>query len=159
MTPSMTPTLGQLPSAPERTTLSEISYNASVQQARLAVLHELEASLKATQKALLTCDVAELDEATREQVQLHQSLATFADSVSYASEADPELRLAEKRVLGLGRLQIALLTRARRSLKITANLVARTQGNYAPEPPLPPIGPSRTVSVRNRVHPWRHADV
>jgi hypothetical protein len=128
-------------------------------QASRAVLAELEASLEASQRALLGRDVASLEQCTSEQIRLHRSLKILwsrrADLPgSHSSRSGPglgvpgieipafdipkfdnatfdiELRDAQLRVLHLGRIQAALLGRAQRWLRTVSHLLAGVEQNY-----------------------------
>jgi len=124
----------------------------------LALLQELEASLEATQQAVLARDWAGLDQGTREQMRLHRAFKTvwaqfethppgIAENGRGPLEQEPqlaaELRAAGKRVLDLGRVQRALLVRAERSLRMMANLLAGPGSSYSPGPvQIPPRPPA-----------------
>jgi hypothetical protein len=113
----------------------------------LALLRDLEASLEATQKAVLARDLDGLEQSTREQKQLQRALAIlWAESgtppqaslptrlESCAPHLAAELRAAGMRVLHLGRVQAGLLVRAQRSLRMIAHLLAGPESNYSPVP-------------------------
>jgi hypothetical protein len=113
-----------------------------IAQASRGLLADLEASLQASQRALLARDVAGVEERTREQIRLHRSLeilwsgdaaqAQTSDRVQVDSLLDAALRAAAIRVLHLGRVQAALLTRQQRRLRIVSNLLAGSSASYAP---------------------------
>jgi len=117
--------------------------NASaIAQAAGALLAEMERSLEASRQALLSRDVAGMELATTEQIRLRRSLEILWSPVGthgcHAQPADPDLaglRAAEWRVLYLGRVQAALLTRAQRSLRIVSNRLAGPEASYSP--PIP----------------------
>jgi hypothetical protein len=122
-----------------------VSGRAEVVQASLALLSELETSLEVLQRALLSRDLAGIERATQAQIRCQRALA-----VLWAAGNDPsaddratefrdakrplslpaELQAALVRVLHLGRVQSALLVRARRSLVMTANLLSSPQTSY-----------------------------
>jgi hypothetical protein len=117
--------------------------------ASLAILRELEASLAASQKALLARDLEGITQGTREQVRLQRALGILwgksmsADEIGapetalatqYGSEPD-EFVAAAQRVLYLGRVQAALLARSQQTLKMISYLVAGPNATY--EPPAP----------------------
>lgn len=118
----------------------------------LALLHQLETSLQASQRALLCGDVAGVELGTVEQRRLQAALEPLwrrnrnhlrsdglqeqdAPSRSIpesATELADELRAALIRVLHLGRVQAILLGRAQRSLVVLGNLLAGAGANYGP---------------------------
>jgi hypothetical protein len=113
----------------------------------LALLRDLEASLEATQKAVLARDLSGLERSTGEQLRLQRALAIlWAESGTHpkaslatwlqgcAPQLAAELRAAEMRVLYLGRVQAGLLVRAQRSLRMIAHLLAGPESNYSPVP-------------------------
>jgi hypothetical protein len=118
-------------------------------QAILLVLRQLEASLEASQAAVLAREVEGIERHTEEQIGLSRALtvlygeSTFQNhSPSDLQAALPrmaphlaaELRAAENRVLQLTRVQAALLGRAQRFLMILTNLVAGPGASYGPGP-------------------------
>jgi hypothetical protein len=130
--------------------------SAEIAQASRALLAELEASLEASQRALLGRDVASLEQCTSEQARLQRSLeilwsagaAHLPGSNSPKSDAasdipafnvpafdipafDAELRAAQRRVLHLGRIQTALLGRAQRWLRTVSHLLAGLDQSYS----------------------------
>ena len=114
--------------------------SAEIAQASRALLGELEASLQASQNALLAHDVTRLEERTCEQIGLRRSLDILWDA-AHPPGSDPaqhdlrlsaELRAAQMRVLRLGRVQAALLGRAQRWLRMVSNLLAGPEASYAP---------------------------
>lgn len=139
-------------------------------RAAVALLAELEASLEAGQRTLLSRDLEGLERATSEQIGLHRSLQTLRSHGAqndgaqnngaqnngtqnngargnhgalgpggapgnHAPPLDPALAAgllaAQWRVLYLGRVQAALLTRAQRSLRMLSNLLAGPEASYA----------------------------
>jgi hypothetical protein len=119
---------------PEPTTATDFA------QARLALLSDLETSLATSQEALLNRDLVRLEELTRAQSVLRQRLSVLwaaqDGSRTKISLADnrlaSELRSAATRVLHLGRIQLALLDRAQRSLRVLSHLIAGPQASYGP---------------------------
>jgi hypothetical protein len=116
----------------------------------LALMRELEDSLRSSQTALLSLDAAETQRCTREQERLRQMLrALLANPTSAAISALQEsrresppgaselarcLRVAAVRVQQLARVQLALLRRSQQSLNVLANWMADPQTPYG----LPP---------------------
>src|SRR5271170_1848410 len=82
---------------------------SDIMQAHLALLAELEASLQASQRALLSRDVASLEQHTAEQMRLQKALAILSAPMPRlsGSNSNPtlvaELRAAETRVLQMAR--------------------------------------------------------
>jgi len=119
-----------------------------------ALLAELECSLEAGQRALLSRDLGGLERATSEQIGLHRSLQALGSQngapQNDAAPLDPALaaglRAAQWRVLYLGRVQAALLTRAQRSLRMLSNLLAGPGASYA--------APSYAGPVSTRPEAW-----
>jgi hypothetical protein len=102
-------------------------------------LRELEMSLRASQKALLSRDVLRLEQSTRQQIGLRRALEILWPGNGMGSSemhCDPrlasELRTAQMRVLHLGRVQAALLRREQRWLRTLSNLLAGPEANYLP---------------------------
>ena len=96
-------------------------------------------SLHSSQKALLSGDVARLEQSTRQQIGLRRALKIlWPENGAGSSEmhCDPllasELRTAQMRVLHLGRVQAALLRREQRWLRTLSNLLAGPETNYLP---------------------------
>jgi hypothetical protein len=128
--------------------------DAEFEQAVLALLSELEASLTVSQKALLGRDLKAITTCTEEQTRLVRALAVLLQASLTRREAPgvavapfrPKVKsslvliAAEKRVWQLARVQAALLKRAQRSLRILARLLAGPQTSYGP-------APERTVNV------------
>jgi hypothetical protein len=117
--------------------------------ARLAIVTELETSLRASQQALLTRDLDGIEQGMREQKRLERAFAILQPEpisnshdrtlLPAAASCDPklagELRAAATRVLHLGRVQAALLRRARQSLTVLSNLLAGPEAGYGPPQP------------------------
>jgi len=127
---------------------AKLRSGAAIAQAASALLAEMEHSLAASQWALLTRDVAGMEQATSEQIRLRRSLEILWSRApglqdgargDDATQLDPtlaaDLRAAEWRVLYLGRVQAALLTRAQRSLRTVSNRLAGPEASYSP--PIP----------------------
>ena len=131
----------------------------SIPQSVATLLGELESSLLASQKALLCGDVTEVERGAVEQKRLREALTILWTSDSTATfETFPQpdsalLRPAQLRILHLGRVQIALLARAQQSLRILANLLAGTAGDYGPPRNAGIVCPSR--SGAKEIHPCR----
>jgi len=95
------------------------------------ILEHLETSLRASQRALLVRDLAELERLTVEQVALRQALAKTVARRSPGSDSlATHLSDQARRVLQLGRVQVVLLGRAQQSLRAIANLLAGTHAGY-----------------------------
>lgn len=94
---------------------------------RLALLNDLESSLRASEQAILARDVARLERATEEQTSLHRRLVMLPVR---GSSFSPAVREAQQRVLDLGRVQSALLERARQRLRMLANWIAGPEAQY-----------------------------
>jgi hypothetical protein len=141
----------------------------------LALLQELEASLEQSQRALLKRDLAGIEQGTREQIGLQQALAALWASAAPAVPAVPEdqraadpaisfgplsfglresnlaptVLAAQRRVLHLGRVQAAVLSRARQSLKMIFYLAAGPQTTYGP-PTAGAIGAQQMSPAKDR---------
>jgi len=107
-----------------------------IEQSCLEILFELEASLLASHRAILDRDVARLEELTQLQGRLRRLLSDVLPGI--VGRIDRELpvdrsalQMAAGRVLELGRVQLAMLRRSRRSLVILANLAAGAEAGYA----------------------------
>ena len=107
----------------------------------MALLTELEASLGASQAALLSRDLARFEQRVHEQSEMRRALATFFSPAHSEGSRDEEissatgsgaLRAAAARVLQLGRMQVAWLARAQQSLRAIAHGLAGTQAGYGP---------------------------
>jgi hypothetical protein len=100
----------------------------------LALFVQLEASLHGSRKALLARDLAGIEQGSREQRVLAGKIeAVLRKSiVPSGSGLEEELKQSGKRVLAAGRLQTALLARARRQLRILVNVLAGPSVNYGP---------------------------
>ena len=125
---------------------------ATIAQASAALLCELEASLRLSQRALLQRDLPGLEQATREQIRLRCALGILwewdatackpaarfdgrtqpklSPAESARAESAPDLRAAQQRVLQLGRIQAALLAGQQRWFTMLANLVAGPDSGY-----------------------------
>lgn len=121
--------------------------NGEMGQAALAVLDDLRLSLQAGIHALLARDVASLERATENQKRLLPLLGALLDPMSCQGSLAPgsfespscnslarvsRLREAASHVLRLGRLQAAVLKRAKRSLTVLSNLMAGSERVYTP---------------------------
>ncbi len=134
------------------------SEDAEIAQASLALLAELERSLLAGQQALLSRDVVRVEQATHDQIRGQRALAILWSREAAGPEAsDPgapatappyrlpncdvavaaALRSAQMRVLALGRVQAALVSRAQRWGRTVSNLLAGPEASYVP-PAWPP---------------------
>jgi hypothetical protein len=136
---------------------SSLTNQSDVVRASLVLLHEMETSLEASQRALLRGDAAGMETGTREQRRLQRALELLwamdrsrscpddpknigrAAEISFPrpapesmSELSGELRAAQLRVLHLGRVQAVLLRRAQQSLVVLGNMLAGTGASYSP---------------------------
>lgn len=96
---------------------------------RLALLGDLESSLRASGQAILSRDVAKLERVTEEQAVLNRRLLLLPPEVGRVS---PAATSAHRRVLALVRIQSALLQRAVYRLRVLANWIAGTRAEYRP---------------------------
>jgi hypothetical protein len=101
----------------------------------LAMLRELEISLAASQRPLLSGDVTALELEIARQIRLFHwiegQLDGQIDTLTGDSETIAEMRAVSARVRHLGRVQSALLARASQRLRMIANVVAGPQALYA----------------------------
>jgi len=117
------------------------SGSSQIASAGRELLAELEASLQASQRALLAHDLASLEHRTGEQISLCKALEIFGtpyaapSAGSEFSHCSPrvaeDLRAAQKRVLHLGRVQLASLGRAQRWLRTLSHLMAGPGASYS----------------------------
>ena len=121
---------------------------------RLQLLRDLEASLGGSLQALLALDLAGIEQGTREQVGLVRELQRYpemrmprpgqtgerreggtqetgAEVPTWSREMAEDVRHCEEAVLQAARVQAALLARARRKLRILANMLAGPSLNYS----------------------------
>jgi len=126
---------------------------------RLKLLRELESSLRGSRQALLALDLVGIEQGTREQVGLVRELQRLprrgiqmagpaleqrsegregetkkngaSELPAWSREAAEEVRRSEEAVLHAARVQAALLARARRKLRILANMLAGPSLNYS----------------------------
>jgi len=123
---------------------------------RLQLLRDLEASLGGSRQALLALDLAGIEQGTREQVGLVRELQKYpemrmprprlgqtgkrreggtqetgAEVPTWSREMAEDVRRCEEAVLQAARVQAALLARARRKLRILANMLAGPSLNYS----------------------------
>jgi len=109
----------------------------------LALLLALEASLRASQQAVLARELEGLEKLTADQERLRRALADLANP---GSAADASVRAAQDRVLHQGRVQLSLLAYARRRLQVLANVLAGCEAPYAPGPRTWAVAPQRPGS-------------
>ncbi|HTW57901.1 MAG TPA: hypothetical protein VMD99_07225 [Terriglobales bacterium] len=116
---------------------SAVSAGVDPVRACLTLLGELEVSLENSQKALLARDVAGIERETGAQRRLQQALREVCTKLSTPGRTPSQpreaskLRAAQLRVLHLGRVQMTLLEKARRSLRVCAHLLAGPGANYS----------------------------
>jgi hypothetical protein len=106
---------------------SELPSETNSDALRLALLADLESSLRSTEQAILARDVAGLERATDEQANLHRRLVLLPVHGSPFSAAVME---AQRRVLQLGQVESALLERAQQRLRMLANWLAGPEAEY-----------------------------
>jgi hypothetical protein len=122
----------------------------------LAILAKLDVSVVGSQKALLALDPEAIERRTREQIALTNELASSLDAANlpanakagFSNQAFPgaacglqkELRNRAMRVRDAARLQLALLARAQRKLRVIANVLAGREAIYGN-----PLSPLHTV--------------
>jgi hypothetical protein len=116
--------------------------------ASLALLRELESSLEASQRALLECDLAGIEQGAQEQMRLTAQLPPllFASRSKQSASIEPgqpkagasasrgpaELHAAANRILALVRVHMLLLGRSQQDLSVLLNLIAGTAASYGP---------------------------
>jgi hypothetical protein len=119
--------------------------------AQLALITQIENGLHATQNALLSRNVEDLERATQELRRLQGQLKQLVDGgcergsssileggvfplspTTDIRQLAREVRIAQARALHLGRVQIALLERAKRSLTVISYLIAGRAASYGP---------------------------
>lgn len=105
----------------------------------LALFEDLEGNLLASQRALVSGDLNQLEECTREQALLARRLADLLDSAAVAppgrassSEMRREVRAAQLRILHLGRVHLALLARRKQGLRTLCHRIAGPHSLYCP---------------------------
>ncbi len=112
----------------------------------LSLWRELETSLLASQNALLSGDLARLEQLTGEQASLQCKLSLVLRPHAAQRQTGTEggvdspapislsraVRSAQMRVLHLGRVQIALLARRQQGLRILRHRMAGLQTLYGP---------------------------
>jgi hypothetical protein len=134
-------------------------------RARLALLRELESSLQSSQKALLARELAAIERGTDEQRRLLEALNDLvrATGCIHSQQAvgielaqvlhSPELaalRAAETRILHLGRVQLALLARARRFLNALSHFAHGPSASYIPPASASAAGPPSIHGVQTQ---------
>jgi hypothetical protein len=141
----------QRPAGPEKSP-------AEIAEGRLSLLKQLETSLQASQRALLSGDLAALQHENCEQLRLQRALeACWPPNGARTGEGSPKpdefatsnsLRVAQMRILQLGRVQAAILARANRWLTTVSHLLAGPEAAYTSPAIrwLPPCSPSRPAS-------------
>jgi hypothetical protein len=149
---------------PAKASLPEKS-RAEAMRTSLALLTQMETSLKTSQQALMARDLDGIEQGIRKQTDLQNALALLWSGDGHPREATPaltrgptredtrELRAAAARVLHVGRVQVLLLRRAQRSLTTVANLLAGPQASYDPScrtlfvPATQPSSPGRSKTA------------
>ncbi len=119
--------------------------------ARVALMSELEASLRGGRKALLALDLPGIEHGTNEQAGLIREFEALlrrdtpaparesqsgeeakAGLIAGSAELEEELRRSVCRILEAARLQTALLARAQCKLRVLANVLAGPSVIYGP---------------------------
>jgi len=95
------------------------------------LISQLEKSLHAGQRALLRHDLEVFEEQTALQASLSRVLV---ESLGDWSSWENNLQAACSRVTHLCQVQLGLLRRAQRSLRMLSNLLAGAEGTYLPTP-------------------------
>jgi len=107
--------------------------------AKLALLSDLETSLRASRRALLAGDFETLELTTSDQRRFHAALVVLGGGTKVGEapassgpfqELALQVRGKQVEVLALGQVQAALLVRARQWLRILENLVAGPEQSY-----------------------------
>lgn len=106
---------------------SELPTETNSDALRVALLGDLESSLRETEQAILARDVARLERATDAQANLQRRLVLLPVRRSSVS---PAVKEAELRVLRLGQIESALLGRAQQRLRMLANWMAGPEAQY-----------------------------
>ena len=134
--------------------------HSSPPQACLALMLELEASLRGSKNSLLALDLPRIEQGTVEQIALIERLngvlsPTFpaaqsceptgtAGSFASTRALENEFQGRCRRIMELVRLQAALLTRAQTKLRVLANTLAGPASAYGPSG-TPDIVPPRDL--------------
>jgi hypothetical protein len=130
--------------------------NVDSEQACVALLADLENSLRSSQAALLSRDVVRIEQLASEQAELRHALSAFFDApdrriyeweVTFSGARGDAVRATQARVLRIGRVQAALLRRAQQSLGTISRLLAGPQAGYGP-----PAGGQGIVVARQEPH-------
>jgi hypothetical protein len=119
---------------------------------QLAMLATLESSLAASQKALVALDLDRIRSATVEQMVLVQNIAAVFSfdqatpailqqpgrkhqrtSIPYHPEPAEKLNQTAKRILDAARIQLALLSRLQRKLRVLSHALNGPSISYAPQ--------------------------
>lgn len=107
----------------------------------MALLADLENSLRSSQAVLLSRDVVRIEELASEQFGLRHALSAYLHSLdariyghetAFPGARGDAVRAAQERVLHLGRVQAALLRRAQQSLLTISHLLAGPESGYGP---------------------------
>lgn len=111
-----------------------LNSSAEIAQATIELLNELDASLHASQKALLARDLSGLERRTTEQASMRRALEILRSRSLAPSDLRlaRELHAAGQRVSHTARVQAALLARAQNWLRVIENLLAGPEAIYAP---------------------------
>lgn len=127
--------------AHDRNPEEDLAAGAEAEQPCLVLLAELEALLLLSQGALLSRDLAQIEQLTIGEVDLLRALTRFFpegnpqpnQSRNHVCPAlSDRVRVARARILHLGRVQAALLRRAQRSAAMIGNLLAGPGAAYGP---------------------------
>lgn len=97
---------------------------------RLALMHELQASLAQSRQAVVALNLPAMDQGTREQWRLSRKLQAEIQGQAHLPERTQELVRSEYGVMQALRLQAALLAKAQRKLQVLRNTLAGSATNY-----------------------------
>jgi len=100
------------------------------------LLLQLEISLRISQQALLSRNLNELESQSAVQLCLRN---TLSECLRHSCGDDLELSALSARLLQNGRIQVALLLRAQRSLRVLSNILASSQMRYEARAAAPAI--------------------
>jgi hypothetical protein len=135
---------GLIPTAP----MSEAE--AGENQASLfALIERLQASLERDARALLALDLTRIRQETAEQAIMSGELKSKLAQLQPPQAHSRELAQKARRVLEASRLQLALLARSQRKLRVMANMLAGPSADYGPalaRSPNSPIVCSRNLA-------------
>ena len=109
------------------TAITSMSHDPTAHIDPLLRTSEVERIFLTHQQTLMSRDLAALEKQVSIQANLKRVLEQATQNLAPPSA---ELRTAQARVLQIGRVQLALLNRAQRSLRLLSNLIAGRQCTY-----------------------------